>query len=550
MGNLLINNAMNKIVIACLIGVSLLVGCNTPPEGFEVRIRLENLPQGRIYVSERIPHPTQWFIDTLEVTGGELLYTGKVDYPRLTTFSFWEGEEGFRGNITVFLDNSRVDVTGDFNHLKEVTVTGSPAHAEYLRIEKEGEEVFGCYRRLGHERSRAFKDNRALYDSLGEPYRDAYDRVVAYLIGLPGYATSEVAPYFVTENIPTERVDDLERALAAVDPSLYDNAYVADLREKLQREKGASPGRPAYDFTLADLEGNSYTLSDFRGKYVLLEFSASWCGWCKLEIPYLQTVYENTRGKAFELFTINLDEEREKWEYDVREHPVPWPVISDLQGFKGELTKRYNVSGIPMIFLIDPDGIILEKGLRREAMISYVNTLFTANAQDSTLVKTEVSIDGKTFIKNDGKRIYNKLNQSQSVVARNQTTTPPEWEMHELYSKLYLLNKDHEVKALLRNNFPVQVIDTFGEEKITMTVRIDSRGEVYSVEYWINKGSPLYDIDMKIYSDLEDAIKLNFRFNIRNVSVPSYTFTFPAFKIAQLLGEERLFPESVYKERR
>ena len=130
------------------------------------------------------------------------------------------------------------------------------------------------------------------------------------------------------------------------------------------------------DFALEDLEGNVYKLSDYRGKYVLLEFSASWCGWCKLEIPFLETVYKNTQGKNFVMFTINLDDERGKWEEDVKHDNLPWKVISDLKAFESPVAKNYNVSGIPMIYLIDPEGKIKEKGLRREEMIEYINTLF------------------------------------------------------------------------------------------------------------------------------------------------------------------------------
>ena len=124
------------------------------------------------------------------------------------------------------------------------------------------------------------------------------------------------------------------------------------------------------------MEGNTYKLSDYRGKYVLLEFSASWCGWCKLEIPFLETVYKNTQGKNFVMFTIYLDSERGKWEEDVKHYNLPWKVISDLKAFESPVAKSYNVSGIPMIYLIDPEGKIKEKGLRREEMIEYINALF------------------------------------------------------------------------------------------------------------------------------------------------------------------------------
>lgn len=359
-----------------MIGCSLLWACDGKPEGFEVRIRLQNAPEGRIYVSERIPNPEQWFIDTLELTGGEVVYTGKVDYPRLTTFSLWEGQDGFLGNISVFLDNSRVDITGDFNDLPGVTITGSKTNDEYRRIEDQGAELFRRHRELSYQRSRSFKDDPARYDSLSAPYEQAYRDLVGYITSVPGYATSEVAPYFVTEYIPIDNVDDLDRALGMVDESLHTNGYIADAISRLEREKNSIPGRPAPDFELTDLDGKTYRLSDMRGKYVLFEFSASWCGWCKLEVPYLKTVYDHTRGQNFEMFTINVDEERDLWAQDVAEHPVPWPVISDLKGLKGGVAWDYNISGIPMIFLVGPDGVILEKGLRREKMIEYIDRLF------------------------------------------------------------------------------------------------------------------------------------------------------------------------------
>ena len=104
--------------------------------------------------------------------------------------------------------------------------------------------------------------------------------------------------------------------------------------------------------------------------------SASWCGWCKLEIPYLKTVYENTKGKNFVMFTVNMDEDREKWEKDVKEYNLPWPVVSDLKAYSGPVAQNYHVKGIPMIYLIDPEGKIMARDLRREPMIEYINKLF------------------------------------------------------------------------------------------------------------------------------------------------------------------------------
>lgn len=359
-----------------LLGLILLMSCTSKQEGFEINIDLKNAVDGQILVSQRIPNPTSWYTDTLEMKDGKAVFKGKVDYPRLISFVFRKGEDDFHGAFGLFLDNSRIKVTGDFNDLKNVKVEGGKANDEYRAIEKNGEKIIKAYGRLNYERSQAFKNNRVLYDSLKPACDEAYNDLFRYITTLPGYATSEVAAYLVSEYFNTDDMEKLEKALDGFDASIAGNAFIAERRKKLEKEKKVLPGQTAYDFTLTDTEGKTYKLSDFRGKYVLLEFSASWCGWCKLEIPFLQTVYNNTRGKDFVMFTVNLDEDRAKWEEDVKQYNLPWPVISDLKAFKSPVAMNYNVSGIPMIYLIAPDGKIKEKGLRREQMIEYIDALF------------------------------------------------------------------------------------------------------------------------------------------------------------------------------
>ncbi len=359
-----------------LLSLFLLVSCLLKQEGFEVTIDLKNAVDGMILVSQRIPNPTAWYTDTLQLKDGKAVFKGKVDYPRLVSFVFRKGEGDMYGSFGMFLDNSKIDVIGDFDDLRNVTVTGGKANDEYRAIDENGREFFSRYGNWGYERSRAFKDNRAKYDSLAPFYQEAADQLYRYITTLPGYATSPVAAYYVREYFGNGDLNKLEKALNGFDASLADNAFVVECREYLEKERRVEPGQPAYDFTLSDVDGKTYKLSDFRGKYVMLEFSASWCGWCKLEIPFLKTVYENTKGKDFVMFTVNLDENREKWVEDVKQYNLPWPVISDLQAFKSPVAINYNVSGIPMIYLIGPGGKIKEKGLRREVMIEYIDSLF------------------------------------------------------------------------------------------------------------------------------------------------------------------------------
>ena len=174
---------MNRLLIL-LTGCLFCFSCASKRMVLRVKMHLENAPECEIFVSERIPNPTQWYIDTLELKNGQVVYTGKVDYPRLVSFVVKKGEDDFVGSFSIFLDNSEVEVQGDFNNLKSLTITGSKTHDEFVAIEKNGQEFMKEYGRIGYDRSKAFKDNRVLYDSLGEPYRQAYDKVVDYILNL------------------------------------------------------------------------------------------------------------------------------------------------------------------------------------------------------------------------------------------------------------------------------------------------------------------------------------------------------------------------------
>lgn len=340
-------------------------------DGFRMEIQVETPREGQILVSERTPDATGWFVDTLQLKDGRALYCGRVKDPRMTTFVLHDvGTDDFRGSFSMFLDNAP-EITARGHSFREIVVKGSPATDEWKRIEQEGKDIFRRYGDLSYQRSRAFGD-KAKTDSLMRLADRAYNELFEYLTHVPGYATSCVVPYFISEYFIHD-TEKLEKALDMLSPTLAGNIYVKSCQAELKRQKRTAIGQPAYDFLLQDLDGRHYRLSDYRGRYLLLEFSASWCGWCKKEIPFLRRVYdEHKDNDAFAMLTVNLDDQRAKWEADVKHDSLPWPVLSDLKGFKGEITEEYNVHGIPAIFLIDPKGHIAATGLRGEEMIETV----------------------------------------------------------------------------------------------------------------------------------------------------------------------------------
>lgn len=123
-------------------------------------------------------------------------------------------------------------------------------------------------------------------------------------------------------------------------------------------------GELAAEIIQPNQEGENVKLSDLRGKYVLLDFWASWCVPCREENPFVVKAYEKYKSKNFEIFAISLDTEKGNWLEAIKKDNLTWVHGSDLKGQNNSAAEVYGVQGIPANYLIDPDGFIIAKDLR------------------------------------------------------------------------------------------------------------------------------------------------------------------------------------------
>ncbi|MGI6242635.1 MAG: TlpA family protein disulfide reductase [Prevotella sp.] len=159
---------------------------------------------------------------------------------------------------------------------------------------------------------------------------------------------------------------------SALGPNAKQSLSGRILKERVDRLGLTTQGRKAPDFTLPTLEGGSFTLSKMPGKIKIIDFWASWCGPCRLNNPSLVRIYNQLHPKGLEIVSVSLDENKEKWRNAVVKDGLPWIQVSSLKGWKDELTKLYNVTGVPAIFVLDAQNNIIATNIRGEKLKAFL----------------------------------------------------------------------------------------------------------------------------------------------------------------------------------
>jgi thiol-disulfide isomerase/thioredoxin len=194
---------------------------------------------------------------------------------------------------------------------------------------------------------------------------------------IPLMGTNLVA-LWATNFLPADsEIAILEAVGARFKKDRPNHPQVKPFLENLKRLKGVGVGSEAPEIALSQPSGERLALSSLRGKYVLIDFWASWCGPCRRENPNVIKTYARFKDKGFEIFGVSLDQDKSAWLKAIEADKLVWKHVSDLQYWNSVAAQAYQVSAIPMTFMLDKEGKVIAKGLRGEALDQFLTNLFS-----------------------------------------------------------------------------------------------------------------------------------------------------------------------------
>jgi len=337
---------------------------------FSITGSIKGLPDSTMVYLAR-PGQSSDVLATAYAKNGKFSLFGKVSDGDIYQLSFI----GFNDLADVFLTSAKINVTGDVKSLKNLAITGSSAQQDYQLYNARFEPL---KEKLGKlvgviNKTPAGPKRDSLINVFEKHKQKVLNEVDLFVKSKPA---SPVSPFLIYVTSPIiEDISALENRFNLLQPTAKETFYGREIEKAIASSKIGAEGTQAMDFTQNDTANNPVSLSSFKGKYVLVDFWASWCGPCRHENPAVVAAYNTYKDKNFTILGVSLDQNKDRWIQAIHADNLAWTHVSDLKYWQNAVAQMYRINSIPANMLIDPNGKIIARNLRGEALYEMLGKL-------------------------------------------------------------------------------------------------------------------------------------------------------------------------------
>jgi peroxiredoxin len=318
-----------------------------------------------------------WTPPDVKVEKGIFNIAANIPQPDLFTLVI--GSEPSSPRYQLFLDNEIVEIAIDVPNNSIQLLSGATPIAFSELMNSFGPQ-FDALSAVARQRQQV--GSTGIYsDSLNKAWDKQLAKIETMIPPfLEKYPNTSVSAFLLNTVWQLfNNVSKMDSWIALTGPKAQKSIFGENLEQQMSAERLFGYGQQAPDFVQEDPEGKPVSLKDFRGKYVLVDFWASWCGPCRMENPNVVQAYQRYKNKNFTVLGISLDRDKPKWLQAIKDDNLTWPHVSDLKFWQNEVAKLYQVSSIPQNFLLDPEGRIIGKNLRGAALDEFLEKTLGAN---------------------------------------------------------------------------------------------------------------------------------------------------------------------------
>jgi thiol-disulfide isomerase/thioredoxin len=379
---------MKKIICALSVTV-LLAACggNKSDSSFQLSGTFSNANAGDVVYLEELAPGAKVTIDstTIDDKGGFSFTHAK---PSAGFYRVKATEQNFA--MLVLGDEQKITLNADYKNIGNTYKTegseGTKVFLEFNALGREIQQRTDSMQQAFQAMVGTMKMDTARMDSLNKVFGDIYNKIIdSYQEKFSVLVIKNKASLAVLAGIqqldPKKYLNLYKEVDAALTAKYPNSKYLANLKKDIaafevqtQKTSKLAEGSTLPDFILTTPEGKPLSISSFKGKVVLVDFWASWCGPCRKENPNVVAIYKKLHAKGFDVYGVSLDDNKEKWLGAIKADGLIWNHASDLKGWDNQVAKQFGIDAIPFTILLDKEGKIIGKGLRGKELESAVES--------------------------------------------------------------------------------------------------------------------------------------------------------------------------------